>query len=284
VATVRIITDSGCDIPDDIAARLGIDIVYLSIRFGEDEFGEENRLSPDEFWAKCKASPTLPETAAPSPGAFQAAYNEALEAGCSGVLVITLSAKLSATHQSATLAAETMAGRLDVRVVDSEAASMAQGLLAIDVAEAALEGRTLDELEALALDLRSRVGVVATIDTLEHLIKGGRVGGAKALIGQVLSIKPIIELRDGVVAEAGRQRTRTKALAAIAQVVKDHAPLHRVALLHGACHDREVLEDLLSGIVSDVPIVVADIGPVVGTHGGPGIIGVAWIGKESPHH
>jgi len=115
------------------------------------------------------------------------------------------------------------------------------------------------------------------LDTLEHLVKGGRVGGARALLGQVLSIKPLLELKDGVVAEAGRQRTRAKALAAIAEVAKSHAPLRRFALVHGDSPEVKHLEELVAGIPTEFAMIVTDMGPVVGTHGGPGIIALCWI-------
>jgi DegV family protein with EDD domain len=277
VARIRVITDSACDIPEEIARRLDIDIVSLSIRFGDDEFIDRVDLSPAEFWAKCKASKTLPETAAPSPGAFQAAYERAKADGCDGVIVLTLTSLLSATHQSAVIACEAVAGSIDVRVVDTRAVSMAQGLLAIDVAEVAATRVSLDLLVEHAESLVNKVGVVAMLDTLEHLIKGGRVGGARALLGQVLAIKPLLELKDGVVAEAGRQRTRAKALVAIVEVVKSHQPLRRLALVHGASNEVPALETLVADIPTEFPLIVTDMGPVVGTHGGPGIIGLCWI-------
>jgi DegV family protein with EDD domain len=166
---------------------------------------------------------------------------------------------------------------LAVRVIDTKAVSMAQGLLVIDVAELAATGADLDQLVAHAESLVAKVGVVAMLDTLEHLIKGGRVGGARALLGQVLSIKPLLELKDGVVAEAGRQRTRSKALVAIAEVVKSHAPLKRLALVHGASSEVAALEALVADIDTQNAIIVTDMGPVVGAHGGPGIIGLCWI-------
>jgi DegV family protein with EDD domain len=277
MARIRVITDSACDIPEEIARRLDIDIVSLSIRFGDDEFIDRVDLSPAEFWAKCKASKTLPETAAPSPGAFQAAYERAKADGCNGVIVLTLTSLLSATHQSAVIACEAVAGSIDVRVVDTRAVSMAQGLLVIDVAEVAATRVSLDLLVEHAESLVNKVGVVAMLDTLEHLIKGGRVGGARALLGQVLAIKPLLELKDGVVAEAGRQRTRAKALVAIVEVVKSHQPLRRLALVHGASNEVPALEMLVADIPTEVPLIVTDMGPVVGTHGGPGIIGLCWI-------
>jgi DegV family protein with EDD domain len=276
MARIRVVTDSACDIPEEIARRLNIDIVSLTIRFGDEEFIDRVDLSPEAFWAKCKASKTLPETAAPSPGAFQAAYERAQADNCDGVIVLTLSALLSATNQSAVLGAEGLPA-LPVRVVDTKAVSMAQGLLAIDVAELAATGADLGQLVAHAESLVTKVGVVAMLDTLEHLIKGGRIGGARALLGQVLSIKPILELKDGVVAEAGRQRTRSKALVAIADVAKAHAPLQRLALVHGASSEVANLETLVADVATTNAIIVTDMGPDVGAHGGPGIIALCWI-------
>jgi DegV family protein with EDD domain len=115
------------------------------------------------------------------------------------------------------------------------------------------------------------------LDTLEHLVKGGRIGGARALLGQVLSIKPLLELKDGVVAEAGRQRTKAKALAAVAEVVKSRGPLRRFALVHGDSPEVKHLEALVTDVPTQFPLIVTDMGPVVGTHGGPGIIALCWI-------
>jgi len=274
---IRVLTDSACDLPEDVARRLDIDIVSLTIRFGDKEYVDRVDLTPSAFWAKCKSSKTLPETAAPSPGAFQAAYERAKSDGFDGVLVLTLSAALSATNQSATLAAEAVAKIIPVRVIDTRAVSMAQGLLCIEIAEVAQTGASLDELAERVEALTTKVGVVAMLDTLEHLVKGGRIGGARALLGQVLSIKPLLELKDGVVAEAGRQRTKAKALAAIAEVAKSRAPLRRFALVHGDSPEVKHLEALVADISTEFPLIVTDMGPVVGTHGGPGIIALCWI-------
>jgi DegV family protein with EDD domain len=274
MARIRVVTDSASDLPQEIATRLNIDVVPLTIRFGDEEFTD---LSPEDFWAKCKVAKTLPETSAPSPGAFQAAFERAKAEGFDGVIVLTLSSLLSATHQAAVLGAEAVNGQIDVRVIDTLNVSMGQGLLVIDVAEAAADGADLDALVARATGLTSKIGVIATIDTLEHLIKGGRIGGAKAFLGQVLSIKPLIGVVGGVVTEAGRQRTRAKALAVVAKAAADHAPLRRLSLIHGASNDVAALEALVKDVPTQFPIIVADMGPVVGTHGGPGIIGLTWI-------
>ena len=276
MATVRIITDSACDIPQDIADRLGIVIVPLSIRFGSDEYTDRADLSAEEFWAKCKASTTLPETAAPSPGLFQQAFEAAQAEGCEGVVCITLSSDLSATFQSAKAAAESVSP-FPVTVIDSRTVTIAQGLLAIDAAERAAAGAGYAEVVAQARDTVPRLGLVGVLDTLEHLKKGGRIGSAQALLGSMLAIKPLILVQDGKVAEGGRQRTRAKALDALAKVVTDAAPFERLAVAHGAAEDLDSLLARLAQLETDTPIIVGDIGPVVGTHGGPGVIGVCWI-------
>src|SRR6202051_340516 len=172
MSRIRVVTDSASDLPEAFARRLDIGVVSLTIRFGDEEFTDRVDLTPDLFWAKCKSSKTLPETAAPSPGAFQAAYERAKSDGFDGVIVLTLSSLLSATHQSATLAAEAVAGQIDVRILDTLNVSMGQGLIVIDVAELAATGATLDELVAHAESLIPKAGVVAALDTLQHLIKG----------------------------------------------------------------------------------------------------------------
>jgi fatty acid kinase fatty acid binding subunit len=284
VARIKLITDSACDLPGDLVSANDIDVVSLTIRFGDEEFIDRVELTPGDFWAKCATSKVLPETAAPSPGAFHDAYERARDAGYDGALVVTISAALSATHQSATLAA-TQVTDFAVRVVDSQAVSMALGLMVLDLAEAAHSGLSLDVLEARALSLRERVGVCGTLDTLEHLVKGGRIGGARALLGQVLAIKPLLELKDGVVAEAGRQRTRARALAAIVGVARQHAPLARLAIVHGNAPDIASVVSLAETIPVEHPVIVTDMGPVVGTHGGPRIVAMCWIvGAQTPLH
>ena len=274
---IRVVCDSASDLPQSELDRLAITMVSLSIRFGDEEFIDRVTLSTEEFWRRCTQSKTLPETAAPSPGAFREAFESAARDGCSGVIVVTLSAALSATYQSALVARDAVVDLIDVRVIDSQAVSMGQGLLAIELAERARDGMSLDELEHLASSLRRHVGVVAMLDSLDQLIKGGRIGGAKALIGQVLSIKPLLELRDGLVAEAGRQRTTARALSSIAATARNHAPLRRFALIHAQSTQVAALSALVTDISTEFPMLIADMGPTVGTHGGLGLIGLTWL-------
>ena len=245
-------------------------------RFGEEEFTDCVDLTPAEFWAKCASSDKLPETAAPSPGAFAEAFEAARAAGAPGVVCLTISGELSGTYQSALTAAESIED-FDVVVIDTRAVTMAEGFLTIVAAEAAASGASVAEIVAIVNENLDRVGVVGSLDTLEHLKKGGRVGGAQALLGSMLSIKPLLELKDGKVAEAGRQRTRAKAISHLAKVVTEAGPYARLAVAHGSAPDVDTLVAKLADVECDTPMVVTEIGSVVGTHGGPGIIGICWL-------
>ncbi len=274
--TVRIVTDSSSDLPAHIAEGLGIAIVPLSIRFGDEEFIDREELTTAEFWTRCVNSPTLPETAAPAPGQFETAYRNLAAEGATGVVVLCLSAALSATMQSADLAARSVADDIDVRVIDSRTLTMGLGTIVLACAQAARDGATLDEVEALGKSLADRTRVFGALDTLENLKKGGRVGNAKALLATALSIKPIIEVRGGKVEEAGKQRTRSKALAFLVDKVKSYdGRIENLAVLHADCSDVDLFVEMLGPHYAG-EIVVGEIGPVIGTHGGRGTIGVAF--------
>ena len=277
---VAIVTDSSCDLPADVAAEFGIDIVPLTIRFGDDEFIDREELSAAEFWTRCVNSSTLPETAAPAPGQFELAFRRAAANGATGVVVVALSAALSATMQSAQLAARSVADDdsidLDVRVVDSRTISMGVGTIALACARAARDGADVDTVEQLAIDLVDRTRVFGALDTLDNLKKGGRIGNAKALLATALSIKPIIEVTGGVVEQAGKQRTRSKALTHLVEKVKSYdGKIENLAVMHADCSDVDLFVEMLAPYHTD-DIVVGEIGPVIGTHGGRGTIGVAF--------
>ena len=279
MAGVGIVTDSACDLTADLVQRSGITVVPLTIRFGDEEFVDRRDLSPAQFWARCKAAPVLPETAAPSPGAFRDAYESAADQGRDAVLCLTLSAGVSATYQSA-LAAVDHFDRIPVAVVDTRSLTMGQGLLALAAAEAAGAGADLDRLVDLAADGIRRTRVYGVVDTLDHLQRGGRIGGARALLGSILSIKPVIQVKDGTVAEESKQRTRSRSLDYLAAKVRADAPLDRLAVANGAAEDIDQFLDRLEGVDVRHPTVVVDLGPVVGTHAGPGTIGACYLVAE----
>jgi len=273
--TIRIVTDSACDLPQDVCDRLGIVVVPLSIRFGNEEFTDRTGITVDEFWSRCHSSSVLPETAAPAPGQFEAAYRQLKADGASGICVINLSGELSATMQSAELAAKSVAADIPITVVDSRTVSMGQGLVVLDCAERAKAGASLDEVASLARGYADKVHVWGALDTLENLKKGGRIGGAKALMATALAIKPIIEIRNGKVEEGGRQRTRSKALAFLIDQVRSTPNIVQLGVLHAKCPDVDQFVSMLKEVYSG-DIVVGDIGAVVGSHAGVGTIGVAF--------
>lgn len=279
--TVRIITDSACDLPDDIVRELGIEIVPLFIRFGDDELVDREQLSTAEFWARCATEPELPSTAAPSPGRFEQAIHKMVGEGATGVVIINISDALSGTHQSAKVAAANLAGTVDVRVVDTRSVTMGQGAVVVACARAAREGADLETVASLAASLSSRCQVWGALDTLDNLKKGGRIGGAKAMLASVLSIKPIIEVRDGVVQEGGKQRTRSKAIAFVVDKVREAVAgpgISQLCVMHADCSDVDAFVAQLH-TVYDGEILVGEIGAVVGTHAGRGTIGVAFFTK-----
>ncbi len=273
--SVRIVTDSSADLPPQLAAELGIEIVPLTIRFGTDELVNLDELAPEAFWRRLRASDALPETAAPAAGAFLERFRALHDAGASDIVCICLSSKLSGTMQSAQVAAAAMGDECRVEVIDSLSVSMGLGALCLDAARHVAAGASLEAVVADVLERRDRTRLFAILDTLEYLKKGGRVGNAAALLGSVLSIKPVIEIRDGVVEAAGKVRTRSRALRFLAEQVAA-APVRSLAVLHGEAGDLDELLDLLDPIVPRREIVVGDVGPVIGTHAGPGVIGVTF--------
>jgi DegV family protein with EDD domain len=274
---VRIVTDSSCDLTDEDVAKHGIEVVPLSIRFGDDEFEDRTELSVGDFYAKLDAAAILPETAAPAPGKFEAAFRRQQQAGADAVVCINLSSDLSATMQSAQNAQKAVASDLDVRVVDSHSITSGLGTQVLLAAEAAATGASADEVVALVDELAARTHVFGALDTLENLKKGGRIGGAQALVGSLLSIKPILDISSGKVEEAGKARTRKKALEVLRDKVAEAGPIEHVSVHHGFAPDVEDMLSLLDPVVPRDRIRVGVIGPVIGTHGGPRVMGVTWV-------
>jgi DegV family protein with EDD domain len=273
---VAIVTDSASDLTAADADRYGIRIVPLYVRFGDEEFRAGVDLSIDEFWRRMVVPDApFPTTAAASPGDFTAAFEEELASGADAIVCVTVGSKLSATIKSAELAAQSLAGA-EIHVVDSESASMGVGLLAILGAELAADGLPAAELAAT---LRGRVGdldLYVALDTLEYLRKGGRISPARAAIGTVLSIKPIITVTNGEVETADRVRTRGRARQRVVDLLVAR-PVERIAILHTPPADPgafgEEVVKLLSTDLAPTQVAHAVVGPSVGPHIGPGCLG-----------
>ncbi len=273
---VRVVTDSACDLPDGLAAELGVEVVPLSIRFGDTEYVDRQDLTPAAFYAKLASSPVLPETSAPSPGAFETAFRKVLDEGADGIVCISISSSLSATMQSARNAVTALGDAAEVGGIDSRSVSWGLGSQVVPAARAAAGGANIGEVTALVEDMVPRTRVYCALDTLDNLKKGGRIGGAQALLGTLLSIKPVIDVSSGEVEEAGKPRTRTKALRFLAEKVARQGTVENLAVMHGGAPDVEQFLDLLAPVCPRERIHVGEIGATIGTHAGPRVMGATF--------
>ena len=275
--TIHIVTDSASDISLEEAKELGIEIVPLSVRFGEAEYTDLIDLSVSDFYQKMSESDLHPSTAALSPGAFEAAFKRCIEAGAEGVVCINLSLALSATGQAAQLAADALVDTITVKCIDSKSITSGLGTIIRKAASAAKAGKSMDEIVSLVEGLASKTRIFATLDTLENLKKGGRIGGAKAMVGTMLQFKPCLDLSSGEVVEAGRQRTRKKSLMWLKEVLENEGEITDLCIIHGDAPDVEEFADLISDLVPHENIRINQLGAVIGTHGGPRVLGVTYL-------
>jgi len=276
VSRVAIVTDSASDLPPETAAANGIDIVPLVVTFGDKTFKAGVDLSTEEFWRRMTAPEApFPTTAASAPGDFKAAYDRCFAEGADAIVSIHVAGTLSGTIKSAEIARGLVRAG-EVHIVDSGSASMGEGLLALLAAELAKRGPDASEIAGVVEDRKSDLDLYVALDTLDYLKKGGRISGAQAAIGTLLSVKPIITIRDGVVHTADKPRTRGKARERVLELLTAR-PIERLAVLYtppadGEAFRREVLERL-AGKVNPADVSVQVVGPSVGPHLGPGCVG-----------
>lgn len=273
---VAIVTDSASDLTSEVVNNFGITVVPLTIRFGDEQYLDVEEMAPEAFYEKLATFSGLPETAAPSPGQFETAFKAAAADGASAVVCINLSSGLSATMESAMAARRAVGDEIDVRVVDSRSITSGLGAQVVHAARMAADGADADQIESAVASLSERTHVYATLATLEALRKGGRIGGAQAMLGTMLSIKPIISIR-GEVAEAGKTRTRKKSFEWLRDKLREMGPVEHLSLRHAAAED---IDDFIAMIRADLPAQEFDtglIGPVIGTHAGQGCIGITFL-------
>jgi DegV family protein with EDD domain len=280
MSRVHIVTDSTADLPPGLVEAEGLDVtsVALNVHFGNETFKDKIDLTNDEFFRRLATSPVLPKTSQPSVGEFEAAYRTVAADG-GPICSIHLSSRLSGTHQSATMAAGTVAGEgATVQVVDSTNASLGLGFLVLAAARLARDGAGLAEIVAQVERMAPRIHLVFLLDTLEYLQRGGRIGRAQALVGSLLSVKPILRLDEGQVVPLRRERTRARAIDALVSIAGDLERVATLGIIHsGAAADAAVLRDRLAATVRPLidpgAILMSEFGPVVGTHTGPGALG-----------
>jgi len=274
---VHIVTDSACDLDDSEVAELGVTVVPLSIRFGNDEYTDRVDLSVEKFYTEMARNDALPETAAPSPGAFEDAFRKGAESGASEILCINLSSDLSATMAAARTAAKAFEGDIPVEVMDSRSITSGLGTQVREAVRMAQDGSTVGDITTHLEDMQSRQVVWGLLDTLENLKKGGRIGGAQAMIGSLLQIKPIIDISTGTVEEFGRQRTRKKAITWLRTQLREAGPIEHLCLMHGMAPDFDALMTQVGEDRDVGEIHTGHIGAVIGAHGGPRVIGATFV-------
>ena len=278
---VAIVTDSASDLPPDVAAAAGIRVVPLIVNFGSQEFKAGVTLSTDEFWTRMTAPDApFPTTAAASPGDFKEAFDATFAAGADAIVCITVGGTLSATLKSAELARAMLPDR-EIHLVDTGTVSMGEGLLAQVGAELAAEGVSAAEIARVLDERKADIDLYVALDTLEYLKRGGRISGARAAIGTMLSIKPIITVIDGHVDTADRVRTRAKARDRALELLTAK-PLERAAILHTTNADVEEFAARFQAASGLDPsrIQTMIVGPSVGPHLGPGCVGGVVLVKR----
>ncbi|MHB1417222.1 MAG: DegV family protein [Chloroflexota bacterium] len=272
------VTDSTANLPDHLIERYSIEVVPLRVLFGNEAFAEGIDLSQDEFYKRLKEAPTLPRTSQPSAGEFAATYERLAQDG-SAIVSIHISSGLSGTFASAE-AAKGMVPNIKVSVVDTATTSMGLALIVVAAARAAESGKSYEEVLRVVGELVPRIRLMFAVDTLEYLQKGGRIGMATAFLGSLLSVKPLLSVRDGIVQPLERVRTKQRAVDRMVHLAAEEIPpgarVH-MGVLHGqAPVEAAALIERVTERFKPVEVELGEAGPVIATHTGPGVVGLAF--------
>lgn len=283
MSQIRIVTDSGCDLMQELVDKHAISVVPLKVRFGTEEFTDGVDITNEEFYQKMASSSELPSTAAPSQGNFEETFRQLQQEGATDIICVNMSYQLSATGQAAVAAAEAVRqepGAPNIHTYDTTNVSGGLGTVALEAAKAANNGKPVEEVKALVADLIVRIRLFGVLDTLENLQKGGRIGKARAMMGSALSIKPIVEIR-GEVKEAHKPRTRKRAFqwmrTHLLQEQERAGGISLLALGHGFASDFDDFCDLMAEDFDISGSHSAIVGPTIAAHAGPGVIGMSYV-------
>jgi DegV family protein with EDD domain len=274
---VIVVTDSTATIPEPLLQELDIRIVPVLLNFAGRSYRDGIDITPTEFYRRLRANKHLPTTSAPSVGDFLRVYVAAAQEAA-GIVSIHLPPHLSVTFEAAVVASRLVDG-LPIRVVNSRSATMAQGFVALEAARTAAAGGDLEAVVTRAEEVAGQVRFFAMLDTLEYLYRGGRIGGAAALLGSMLQIKPVVYLVDGRVEPLAKPRTRGRAVDCMLQrmaVEVGGRPVHAAVMQADACEEAEKLRGRLTKQFQCVELYVTEFTPVMGAHSGPGVLGLAF--------
>ena len=272
---VRIVTDSTCDLPREVIDDLKISVVPLTISFGEESFRDGVDLDADRFYARLQSERELPKTSQPPPALFEHAYRHLTSQG--DVVSVHLSHKFSGTVTTARSVAEQVAPDR-ISVVDSGSVSLGLGLCVLAAARCAQGDGSREECVAAAESVASRLHVAVAFETLEYLRRGGRIGRARAFLGSLLRLKPILTVQDGEAAPLTRARSRAKAIDELAAMCAKYAPVTDIAICSTTTpDDAAALAQRVRAAVPAAAVMLGRFGPVLGVHGGPGMLGIAVV-------
>ena len=276
LSRVAVVTDSTADIPRQIAESLGITVVPLRVHFGEESYLDYEEMSPEGFFQKLASSPHHPRTSQPSPGEFAGVYQHLSSEGYD-ILSIHISSELSGTYQSATMARD-MVPSAEIRVIDSRSVSVGLTLAVKEAARAATDGCDLATCAARAGGVLEGLQIYFAVDTLEYLHRNGRIGRAQHLMGTLLNMKPILTISEGLVGPFDRVRGKSKVIPRLLEIVKEKVPPGGevlLAVVHGnALQQAGEIVNGLRAIYGQEEILLGSVGPVIGTHSGPGVLGI----------
>ena len=273
--TIKIVTDSTADLSPELIKELGITVVPLYVCFGKDVYRDREEISEDDFYQRLLQDPTHPTTTQPTPQDFAEVYRQ-LSSKADGIISIHISEKLSGTCSSALQGKKLVEKGCPIEVIDSKTTSMALGLLVMAAATIAKTGKSLPQVAEDVKQIVSSVKLLVIFDTLKYLAKGGRIGKAKSLLGSVLNVKPILTIKDGEFVPVGQVRSRSKGIERLFDFAKDTADIEDLAVIYSTTPDEaKSLAERISSTLSLKQVRIARLGPVLGVHGGPGVLAIA---------
>ena len=271
---VKLVTDSVSDLPPEVVKELEITIIPLNVHFGQETYKDRVDLNSEEFYHKLEHSSTFPSTSAPSPGLFAEVFDD-LAMKCNQILGVFVSRKLSATYDAALQGVKLMKRKCQVEIVDSALGIMGQGLLVMEAARKALSGVNLSELVGMTSKTIPRIHIRITLDTLEYLARGGRIGKVQAFLGSMLRMNPILGIKDGVAFPFARVRSRAKATDWLCDFASKFEKVKALAVEYGTnAAEAKALAERIASVFPKIPIYLSNVSPVIGTHTGPNVLSV----------
>jgi DegV family protein with EDD domain len=272
---IRIVTDSGADLPAELIKELDITVVPVYVRFGEEVLRDQIDIGADDFYQRLLNDPIHPNTTQPSPQDFINAY-EGLSNEADGIISIHITGKLSGTYNSAVQGSKIVKSKCPIEVIDSQQLSIALGLMVIQAAKMAKSGKGLQHIVNETSKMIPNMHLLVLFDTLKYLVKGGRVGKAKGFVGSILNVKPILTLKNGELEPSGQVRTRSKGINRLLDFAGKIKDIEDLAVLFSTTPDEaKFLVNQLDPIFPKERSILARLGPGLGVHGGPGVLAIA---------